>query len=485
MSTNDPTITPIPASPPPGSYVTDLRTNDILCGRGSGPNDHIGNINFRELIALERDNYLGTSSRVGKNRIAIAILNHVRSKVPPGRFLERVSGKGKSNAMWIVVTEDKAMEKIKQALRQIRNRAPQAKKTDIAIGENLGYALSSNPPPLQPNDTYSNASVKEHQIDTVYSSASVASSQSTNGKIIPQEFDTNPPPTRDPTLYPPICVHLIAKRMKDQAEKNKGLGPLSPLPDEPTSGFVSSISSPMSSQINDYVSDCFQLVIWEKKILDFFFIVFFQLLLSHNSLRLRLRLKNDMSMKMTHRQIAQNQFQKKLGHDEAPITEESLSREIEPRSYIQQSSGDISAIGDMRSSEIERLMNSASMSIVDIDEVVSQTFSDGSSKLTGDTTSMRKIDQENIDFPKPKVNPYTARLNSEQSSMSMDFLTSSFGDVTIDESMTSSQERIRSRLMSEVSMDRTIFEETLQNGNQDSLSSMNQVLQCMDSIEPE
>jgi len=122
MSCLDPNIIALQAVPPPGSIVTSLHMNDVLCGRGSGPNDHIGNINFRDIIALRRETYLTTSSRVVKAHTATEILNYVRGKNPSGRFLERVAGKGKNNPMWVVVEEDKAMEKIKQALRQIRNR---------------------------------------------------------------------------------------------------------------------------------------------------------------------------------------------------------------------------------------------------------------------------------------------------------------------------------------------------------------------------
>jgi len=93
-----------------------LNPNDVLCGRGSGPNDYSGNINFRALVLERRDEYLSTSNRASKAKIAKEIVGHVLSLKPPGRFLEQ---QGKA---WRVVSEEKALEKAKQALRQNRHR---------------------------------------------------------------------------------------------------------------------------------------------------------------------------------------------------------------------------------------------------------------------------------------------------------------------------------------------------------------------------
>lgn len=93
-----------------------LNPNDVLCGRGSGPNDYSGNINFRALVLERRDEYLSTSNRASKAKIAKEIVGHVHHLKPPGRFLEQ---QGK---VWSVVSEEKALEKAKQALRQNRHR---------------------------------------------------------------------------------------------------------------------------------------------------------------------------------------------------------------------------------------------------------------------------------------------------------------------------------------------------------------------------
>ena len=49
-----------------GEFVTELRPCDVLFGRGSGPNDHEGNIRFRQLVAERKQEYLATNHRQTK-----------------------------------------------------------------------------------------------------------------------------------------------------------------------------------------------------------------------------------------------------------------------------------------------------------------------------------------------------------------------------------------------------------------------------------
>lgn len=97
--------------------IKNLNDNDVLCGRGSGPNDHCGNVAFRELVSTRRKEYLATSTRSQKALIAKEIVNVVWNLQPPGRFLEKVT-----DCSWNIVPDEKALEKVKQALRQMRHR---------------------------------------------------------------------------------------------------------------------------------------------------------------------------------------------------------------------------------------------------------------------------------------------------------------------------------------------------------------------------
>jgi hypothetical protein len=105
------------------SFITELRPADVLLGRGSGPNDHEGNIRFRQLVSERKDEYLATNHRQTKARIATEIVNQVFGL--NGRFLRKLEGKDALDYRvpegidaYVAVDEDTIMEKAKQALRQ-------------------------------------------------------------------------------------------------------------------------------------------------------------------------------------------------------------------------------------------------------------------------------------------------------------------------------------------------------------------------------
>lgn len=108
-------------------YITELSATDVLFGRGSGPNDHEGNIRFRQLVAERKAEYLATNHRQTKAKIAREIVNKILEA--HGRFLKKVEhfearrlGIPKGVDAWIIVDDDTVMEKAKQALRQNTNK---------------------------------------------------------------------------------------------------------------------------------------------------------------------------------------------------------------------------------------------------------------------------------------------------------------------------------------------------------------------------
>ena len=114
-----------------GDYVTQLRDSDVLFGRGSGPNDHEGNIRFRQYVAERKTEYLATNHRLTKAKIAREIVDKVLTQ--HGRFLKKMEAEDLQRAglpdgtdAWIGVDEDTIMEKAKQALRQNTSKKGQA-----------------------------------------------------------------------------------------------------------------------------------------------------------------------------------------------------------------------------------------------------------------------------------------------------------------------------------------------------------------------
>lgn len=100
-------------------YVTDLRSADVLFGRGSGPNDHEGNVRFRQLVAERKAEYMATNHRMTKAKIAKDIVNQVFAE--NGRFLKKIDLP--DGEVYELADEDTIMEKAKQALRQNAGKA--------------------------------------------------------------------------------------------------------------------------------------------------------------------------------------------------------------------------------------------------------------------------------------------------------------------------------------------------------------------------
>jgi len=69
--------------------VLEVMTDDVLLGRGSGPNDHVGNIKFRDLVHERKAEYLSTNHRQTKAMIAKDIVDQVYAR--GGRFLKKLS----------------------------------------------------------------------------------------------------------------------------------------------------------------------------------------------------------------------------------------------------------------------------------------------------------------------------------------------------------------------------------------------------------
>ena len=106
-------------------YIIDLNDIDVLCGRGSGPNGRTGNIEFRNLVLARKVEYLATSTRYDKGRIAAEIVEGVRSR--GGRFLKKISPAQAKDAgfergvdVYELADEPTVLEKAKQNLRQGR-----------------------------------------------------------------------------------------------------------------------------------------------------------------------------------------------------------------------------------------------------------------------------------------------------------------------------------------------------------------------------
>jgi len=96
--------------------------NDVLSGRGSGITSHPGNEFLRYLVANAKAKYLLKSSKGEKTRIGQSIVDHIRSRHPPGRFLARCEddepGSPGARGLWYDIGDQRARQKVNQCLRE-------------------------------------------------------------------------------------------------------------------------------------------------------------------------------------------------------------------------------------------------------------------------------------------------------------------------------------------------------------------------------
>jgi hypothetical protein len=95
-----------------GSVVSTLNINDILLGRGGHNNKYIGNERLRQMVAEQVQCY-AMSTKLKKSKMVRAIVRHIRSFDPPGRFL-RISD---TDATYEDAGDKFASEKVSQVFR--------------------------------------------------------------------------------------------------------------------------------------------------------------------------------------------------------------------------------------------------------------------------------------------------------------------------------------------------------------------------------
>lgn len=107
--------------------------NDVMCGRGGGTNNHIGNIRFRQLVNGHKLRYLA-ATKSEKPMVSREVVTIWRSLVPPGRFLKQQTSADGKSGLWSDVGDKKAREKASQCLRErTPDVVPFMKKLELQI----------------------------------------------------------------------------------------------------------------------------------------------------------------------------------------------------------------------------------------------------------------------------------------------------------------------------------------------------------------
>jgi len=106
----------MPDTDPNGYPLKNIATphvHDVLCGRGGGTNSHAGNNFYRDIVSEQKAAYI-TAPKKLKTSVSKNIVDIIRMRNPPGRFLAR----NEETGLWHDIGERKAIEKTAQALRE-------------------------------------------------------------------------------------------------------------------------------------------------------------------------------------------------------------------------------------------------------------------------------------------------------------------------------------------------------------------------------
>jgi hypothetical protein len=97
--------------------LEELGPNDVLLGRGTGPNEYVGNIRFRALICeVISTSDLATFNSGSKSKLSASVVIAIKER--GGRFVKKVSGSSRRRIdFYKEVTHTVALGKTKQSIR--------------------------------------------------------------------------------------------------------------------------------------------------------------------------------------------------------------------------------------------------------------------------------------------------------------------------------------------------------------------------------
>jgi hypothetical protein len=140
-------------------YVLELGKDDVLLGRGTGPNENEGNVRFRMLVSKVlniADSSNSHYQKMTKDKLAALVFDTIKNR--NGRFLRKLSkaeagcirveqiklsnkNKSASNDLYIIVSDEIAINKTKQSFRHQHRVLQRNHKPDILV---IGSATKAN-----------------------------------------------------------------------------------------------------------------------------------------------------------------------------------------------------------------------------------------------------------------------------------------------------------------------------------------------------
>jgi len=130
--------------PWPLQGIEEPHENDVLCGRGGGTNNHLGNKRYRDLVKENYPSY-AMAARTDKGPIVAAMVHSWRTtQDPPGRFLKKIV-----DNQWEDIGDKIAKEKTSQLFREIKAQGMKLKKNASGDEERSDDSLSGDKEPTK------------------------------------------------------------------------------------------------------------------------------------------------------------------------------------------------------------------------------------------------------------------------------------------------------------------------------------------------
>jgi hypothetical protein len=126
-------------------YIANLRPHDVLSGRGAFTDRYFGNLWFRTLIRDRKDRHASAQKIDEKNQIVREVYQEVCQA--GGRFLRKLAAEkdagqqAETKDIWQPISKDKALEKIKQAFRDLSEAKTKRRRVSATLSK--GAALSA------------------------------------------------------------------------------------------------------------------------------------------------------------------------------------------------------------------------------------------------------------------------------------------------------------------------------------------------------
>jgi hypothetical protein len=95
-------------------FFRELGQNDVLLGRGTGPNENIGNVRFRSLVRDSMQTHR-FSTPDEKSELAKKIVNTVKAR--NGRFMKQVNTRKNCGNIFVEIPDKVSLDKTKQSFR--------------------------------------------------------------------------------------------------------------------------------------------------------------------------------------------------------------------------------------------------------------------------------------------------------------------------------------------------------------------------------